>query len=412
MANPLLATLAGLKGNPRACVYTEPLWGLSMNLCLPYASVYMLALGLRDAQVGLVVTVYTLSQMIFAFLSGPVTDKLGRRLSTAISDFFSFVIPCLIWWKAVNFWYFFIAAFLNGSMKISHTAWNCLLVEDAEKNQIPQIFSLVIACGQLCAFFAPISSLLVSRLTLIPAVRILYLNAFILMSVKVIILYIASRETGTGLKRIQETRGKSIFKLSGEYLGVIKIIFRSKGIMFSIVVLLIATIVGMLNTAFWQIIASKKLLIPDPLLPLLPIIKSLLSIFFLFIVLPRVSAGRLKLPLLTGFLCYMAGQAMLVMVPVEGAAKYLFLGISLVFDGFGFGSLAMLSESLIAINIIPQERARIFAIMHVMITAASAPFGWIGGLLSDISRNLPFVLNFFLLATGFIFTAVKMKIEK
>ncbi len=34
----LLRTLFELRGNPRACVYTEPMWGLSMNLCLPYAN--------------------------------------------------------------------------------------------------------------------------------------------------------------------------------------------------------------------------------------------------------------------------------------------------------------------------------------------------------------------------------------
>ena len=58
-----------------------------MNLCLPYATVYMLALGLNDVQVGIVASIYMFSQMIFAFLSGAITDKLGRRLSTAIFDF-------------------------------------------------------------------------------------------------------------------------------------------------------------------------------------------------------------------------------------------------------------------------------------------------------------------------------------
>ena len=41
--NNLFHTLMELRGNPRACLFTEPMWGLSMNLCLPYMSVYMLA---------------------------------------------------------------------------------------------------------------------------------------------------------------------------------------------------------------------------------------------------------------------------------------------------------------------------------------------------------------------------------
>ncbi|WP_252891667.1 MFS transporter [Thermoclostridium stercorarium] len=95
--NRLLHTLLELRGNPRACIYTEPMWGLSMNLCLPYASVYMIALGLNDVQVGIVTSVYMFSQTIFAFISGAVIDKLGRRKSTAIFDFLAWSIPCLIW---------------------------------------------------------------------------------------------------------------------------------------------------------------------------------------------------------------------------------------------------------------------------------------------------------------------------
>ena len=85
--NNLFHTLMELRGNPRACLYTEPMWGLSMNLCLPYMSVYMLAFGLHDVQVGIVSSVYMFSQMIFSFLAGAIVDKMGRRKSTVIFDF-------------------------------------------------------------------------------------------------------------------------------------------------------------------------------------------------------------------------------------------------------------------------------------------------------------------------------------
>ncbi|MDF2859334.1 MAG: transporter, partial [Neobacillus sp.] len=32
LKHQLLRILIELRGNPRACVYTEPMWGLSMNL--------------------------------------------------------------------------------------------------------------------------------------------------------------------------------------------------------------------------------------------------------------------------------------------------------------------------------------------------------------------------------------------
>ncbi len=100
MSNPLVSTLTHLKGNPRACTYTEPLWGLSMNLCLPYASVYMLALGIRDIQIGLISTIGMVAQVIFGLLGGVITDKIGRRKPfvfwTSVVLAASMVVP-LVW---------------------------------------------------------------------------------------------------------------------------------------------------------------------------------------------------------------------------------------------------------------------------------------------------------------------------
>jgi len=68
-----------LRGNPRGCVYTEPLWGIPYNLYAPYISVYMLALGLSDQQIGLIVSITMTIQIGMMLVSGAVTDKLGRR---------------------------------------------------------------------------------------------------------------------------------------------------------------------------------------------------------------------------------------------------------------------------------------------------------------------------------------------
>ena len=406
MSNSLLKTLTSLKGNQRACVYTEPLWGLSMNLCLPYASVYMLALGLTDSQVGFIATIYMVSQVIFAFWSGPITDKMGRRLATALFDFTAWSIPCIIWWRAEGFWFFFFAAILNGTMKITWNSWDCLMVEDAEKSQITGIYSLVVVAGQLCGLLAPISSILVSRFTLVPAIRILYVNAFILMTLKILVLYFWSKETRMGKIRMEETRGKSIISLAAGYGGIIKIIGRSRGMIFSLVIAILVGTIGMLSTTFWPVIVNKKLLVPDPLLPLFAALRNVVAMLFLFLVMPRLTKGVLKLPLLTGFACYAAGVIILILAPVQGFLKYIMLCVSLVFDGFGMGTLNMLYGSLIALYVHQAERARATALLHMVIMAATSPFGWIGGILSDISRNLPFILSLVLLAIGFCVTLV------
>lgn len=78
LRNPLLDTLCHLEGNAKPCLLLEPLWGIPYNLYLPFVSVYMAALGLSATEIGLVSTVFFASQMVWALLSGPLTDKLGR----------------------------------------------------------------------------------------------------------------------------------------------------------------------------------------------------------------------------------------------------------------------------------------------------------------------------------------------
>jgi MFS family permease len=366
----------------------------------------MLALGLRDAEVGLIASVYMFMQVLFAFLSGAITDKLGRRKTTAVFDFIAWSIPSLIWMRAQGFWFFFVAALLNGAMKVPTNSWDCLMVEDAEKSQITRIYSLVVICGQLSALFAPISSILVSRFTLIPAIRILYINAFVIMTTKILILYFCSRETRTGMIRMEETRGKSFFSLLRGYGGVLKIIGRSRGTIFSLIITALVGAVVMVNTTFWQVIVSKKLLVPDPLLPLFPMFRSVMAMVFLFTLAPRLSRFSLRTPLLFGFAAYLAGQTLLVCTPPEGLIRYVLLCVSLTFDGFGSGTLLMLAESLVALHVNPRERARVMAIQHMIIMFATAPFGWIGGVLSGFSRSLPFVLNAGLLLIGIAVTLV------
>ncbi len=101
----LIYTLKHLKGNARGCVITEPLWGIPFNLYSPFVSVYMLALGLNDASIGLLVSIGTAFQVFWTLLGGALTDKLGRKRTTFISDLVAWSILALIWAVAQNFTY-------------------------------------------------------------------------------------------------------------------------------------------------------------------------------------------------------------------------------------------------------------------------------------------------------------------
>lgn len=400
----LVRTLTELRGNPRACIYTEPLWGLSVNLCLPYATVYMLAFGMSDTEVGIVSSIYMFSQMISAFLAGPVVDRMGRRKSTALFDFLSWSVPCLIWAISRNFWYFVVAALFNGLAKIPAVSWDCLLVEDAPKDSITYLYSLELIATNLSALFAPISSVLVSRLTLVPALRILYMNAFIVMTVKLLLLYRFSTETKVGRARQEATRGRPLGILLSGYRNAVHKIMASRGTVFSIIISIVVEITSMLGSTFWQIIVSRRIGVPDELLPVFPMARNIVSIILFFTVIWRIRQTNMKVPLYAGFLSSILGCVLLISVKSTDFWGYLILSVSIIFEELGGSMLFTLRESLVAINADPEERSNILAILQTIVMLVSVPFGYIGGFLSDIDRTLPFVLTIVLLLVGILAT--------
>ncbi len=401
-----LRTLAELRGNPRACIFTEPMWGLSLGLLIPYATLYMKALGLSDADVGLVASIYAFSRAAFAFLSGVLIDKMGRRLSTMVFDFLSWSVPSLIWAFSQGFWFFAVAALLNGIMKVPTVSWACLLVEDAPKDKITRIYSWIFIAANFSALFAPISSIMVARLTLVPAIRILYINAFIVMTAKLLLLYKFSKETAVGKVKREASRQMSWGQMFSRYKHAVSIIFSSRATIFAIVIGVLMEIVILISDNFWQIYVQYNIGVPEPLMPIFLMVKSLISIAIFFTVISRIKQSKLKWPMYGGFISAIAGCVLLISVPNAGAPVYLVLSVSLIFDALGGAVLSTIKESLIAIHADPGERAGIMAILQTTVMAFCIPFGYIAGALSEASRIYPFLLSIVILFAGIIVTAV------
>ena len=356
---------------------------------MPFASVYMAALMLTDMQIGLIASVSLLSQAICALVGGAVTDKLGRRLATLISDVLSFSIPCLLWAFSQNFWWFAVAAAFNGFMQISNTSWNCLLVEDAKTEQLVKIYSLIHMSGQLAVFFAPLSGLLVNSLTVVPTMRIIYLFSFLSMTAKFILLYKYCDETKVGRVRKSETSGISIFKIMSGYGQILKMILASPGMVFALALSAAFNITGIVSGSFFGLFISGTLLIPQHFLAYFPIIRSVIIALFLFGVQEKLNRFGVKRPMLFGTVLYTASHAVLIMSPKENLVMPL---LYIVLEACAFCFVVPRRDSIVAQLIEPQERARIFGLMTVITLGSGIPFGYLAGWLSDMDRRLPFVL--------------------
>ena len=166
----------------------------------------MLALGLRDSQIGLLASVGMVFQVFWTLMSGALTDKFGRKRTTLVTDMIAWSIPCLVWAIAQDYRYFIAAAIINSVWSVTHNSWHCLLAEDTNPDLLIDIWSWTAISGAIAAFFSPITGLFISRFDLVPTMRGLFVFSFVMMTIKFLTTNAMVTETKQGIIRMRETK--------------------------------------------------------------------------------------------------------------------------------------------------------------------------------------------------------------
>lgn len=357
----------------------------------------MIALGLTDSQIGLVASIGLAFQIVMAWLGGAITDKLGRRLCNFIFDLISWSLPCLIWAASQNIYWFIIAAILNSTWRISMTAWPLLLAEDTDPKLLVDIYSWVYIFSVSVALFTPIAGLMIDKMTLIPAMRLLFIISAVLMTVKMNLLFAFSHETTQGKIRKEQTRKQSIFSLLSGYRVVFAQMLKTPETMYTLIIVVINTICNMISNTFWSILVTQKIAISPQLMSVYPFARAIFVLIFFFSVSPIIRKIPFRIPMLAAYMGFVISQLILVLLPVH---NYALLLLSVFLEAFSYACLNPQIDRLMVVTLEPQERARIVSIVGMAALIISTPFGWIAGQLSEINRIYPFILNLLLFAVG------------
>jgi len=379
------APLFALKGNARYAVFTEPLWGIPFNLYIPFLTLFMFSLGVQDAQIGILLAVGLVVQMIASILSGVLTDKFGRRKTNIIWDHLAWTLPCLIWAFAQDFRWFVVAALFNGLWPIGSNAWECLLVEDEEPSKIVQLFNWIYIAGSISVFFAPISIVFIWVFELVPVMRVLLVFAAISMSAKFIIHYIFATETEQGKVRLKETAGVPIYRLLSQYTGVLKQIFTTPATL-RVLILICIMHVQQIAGGFFTLYVTQDLGIRDAYVAWFPVLRGAIMLVF-FLAFQRIlNRFSIYLVMIVGLALYIGGYVLLLLVP----AQVLFpLLIFTAIDACAAALFMPRRDSLVINNVDPAERARIRAMMMAIMLGVASPFAILAGQLSEFNRRIP-----------------------
>jgi MFS family permease len=397
--HPLVKILARNKGNPRTLVLIEPLWGIPYNLIAPFATLYMYTQGITDVQIGLILSIAMFVQVFFSFFGGILTDKLGRKFTTMMGDFFGWAVACLIWSISNNFWLFLAAAILNSFEQINQTAWYCLLIEDADPKDLVGLYTWVNIGGLIAIFFAPLSGLFINSFSVVPVLRVLYLVFAITMVMKTLITFRFCQETRQGKIRRDETRNVSVLHMLGEYRQLIPKVLKNAGVMKAVSVSVILYITNIVSTNFFSLYVTQRLGISDKYLALFPILNAAVMLFFMVVIQHRLDSVKFRIPMWSGLALYALGAILLILAPT---GNLIFVVLYVFVTAVGGALVAPRKDALIQLNINPHERARINALIMAFTIAFSSPFGYFTGWLSSMDRRLPFVFTFILFVTAMV----------
>ena len=385
--HPLIQVLGRNKGNPRTLVLIEPLWGIPYNLIAPFATLYMYTQGVTDVQIGLILSITMVVQVCFSFFAGILADKLGRKTTTMMGDFFGWGLACLVWAASQNFWLFLLAALLNCFEQINQTAWYCLLIEDADQRDLVGLYTWINIGGLVAIFFAPISGMLVSANSVVPVVRVLYLLFALTMMTKCFITYKFCHETRQGQVRKAETKGVSPFRMLGEYRQLIPMLLKNRAVVKAVAVSVLLYIANVVNTNFFSLYVTQRLGLSDNYLALFPILNAGVMLVFMVGIQHKLNALKFRAPLWAGLGLYAVGALVLLLSPVGGLG---FVLLNVFLTAVAASLVNPRKDALLQLNLDPQERARLNALIMASTVALSSPFGYLAGWLSSMDRRLPF----------------------
>lgn len=404
--HPLWRTLRTLKGNQRACVITEPLWAIPNNLFIPFASIYMAALGLQDAKIGVVMSIGLAMQFISALFSGAIVDKYGRRKTMFIFGLISWSLPCMLWAGAQGYWYFLLAIALNGLWRVLGNSFSCMIVENGDTDQLVNIYTILNLFGLLAGFISPLVGLCIDRFTLVPTMRIIYLISLVFMTVKFVLQYRLAKESEIGKKRMEECKNSSLFALTFGGWSVFVNALRHTGLLLYVMLMTLINCFNITQETFWPLFVTNSYGVSESMISMFPFIKAVTTIVVYLFITTRIRMHSTRRPLLMALSTHLIGLCLLILCLPFAKAAIAAVFFSAICEAAALAVLGPVCESIMSVVIPDKERARAVSLISAMILLISIPIGAIAGQLSQHNRMLPLVLNICLLIAEMLIVVI------
>ena len=370
-----------LPRNTRITLLAQPLWSVPAGLVMSFASLYMMNLGLSSQQIGLISSVSSLIKLVVAVFTSWIIDRLGRKHAQLIFDIVSWLIPYFLWATATTFDGFFLAGVFNGFVIINSVAYECFHVEDVPLSlrMVTQRFKLV--SEYTYGFMPLIMGFLISRYTLVPAMRGCYWFGFVCCVFFVLSKAIFLTDTSVGIQRRREQKSVP-FSFSAAMRGNLEVLRYIAGQKELAVLYTLHTMIMMaraINTLYFLPFLSQALLLSESLISWVPILTTLVSLLVTYLVIPRLGSRRHSALLAIALWALAAGG---LLISFSGAAFALpMAAVNVLLWGFANACTGTILQVRIHAIIRSDIRSGVMSAFQLLSMLIMLPAGLLGGIL-------------------------------
>ena len=379
-----------LSPNGRAIALTEPFWSIPYNMFSVFATLYMLALGLTERQVGMIQTVLILVQIVASLFSGGITELLGRRRTVLFFDLVSWALACAVWAFAGGFAAFLVAAVLSGINRVVYVAFNCLLVEEASPDQRIRNYSALHLMVLSGGFFTPLAGLLVRNSGLVQGTRLIYLGSALVMGGMFFVRHRMLREPV--LPPAVQRRLNPLSEVS----GLLRYLKESREAAGAFLLQSLNQFIQVFKPLFYFAFLRDSLAVSALFFSLIPMAVSGITMIVLFFFLPRITPEKRNRHIRLGLGLFAASSLLLVLALRLGT---LFLLLSVLTEGISFALLRPLIDSRWADSLNPEKRAAQMGAGNFLMGLITVPAGILAAEFYARRPELPFAV-LALLAAG------------
>lgn len=384
--------------NAKIFIASVPLFCIPFSTISAYATLYMLNLGIKPVQIGLINSLSFAIRLIVALLSGYIVNRLGRKYSAVASDIIGWLIPIIIWASATEFSHFLIAYLINSTTLIAGLSFQLYLTEDIEPRNRIYTFNMAEILNILSILFVPIGGYFIGKYTLVPAIRTVYVICAVCVCIIILIKALFLTETSVGVRTRKETTGTINLQSFANLFNALKYII-AKPILISVIIL---NIIAEYNLTIYNLYLfpylTKHLGFQPKSASFVPFASAIISFIVLFFVIPKIK--HVKVFVFLGLALNIAGT--IILTSMSSKKSILLLVLNILCWATSKALIVPIVKSLLANEVEDNSRSGVLSIYNIVLTICMFPIGIVCGYLYVLAPTYPFILLMIAYVIGLI----------